>query len=235
MKKSYKLIIQDIQEVLSSFVPTDDVLQRFDEDVIGSKLQDIRLTVMNDDFKERKKLLEGWYSRTCCHEILCRDVNCTILGGVPALMKEYYLDFNDVNINRDLPGSIKFLIVPTKEPYTITFQEYEMYLAQDNAAYSRNMPVFTVIEDSDAGLIAPIKNLPTLGLKYVCIYAINNAPNQECEFDEDATYPIPGILVHKVEYLTIKHFLAAMGIPVDMINDANDLRQLQQQRQQPQE
>lgn len=235
MKKSYKLIIQDIQEALSSFVPSDDVLQRFDEDVIGSKLQDIRLTVMHDDFKERKRLLEGWYSRTCCHTIECRDVSCTILDGVPALMKEYYLDLNEANINRDLPGSVKFLLVPSTKPYTIPYADYQMYLAQDYAAYTRNQPIFTIIEDSDAGLIAPIKNLPTSGLKNVCIYAINNSPNQECEFDEDATYPIPGILVHKVEYLVIKHFLAAAGIPQDVLNDANDLRQMQQQRQQQQQ
>lgn len=237
MKKSERLIVEDIREVLASFAPSDDVMQRFDYDVVRAKVSDIRLTLLADDFGQRKKLLEGWYTRSCCHEVLCRSVGCAtgVLADVPALMKEYYIDLNDVNLIRDLPGSIKFIQLMTAKPIVIPYMEYEMFLYQSGSAYSRSMSVFTVVNDSDAGQIAPIKNMPTEAFKYACLYAIHADPSPICEYDEDSEYPIPGILIHKLEYLVIKHFMAGMGIQQDIINDANDLRQFQQNKQQEQQ
>lgn len=213
-QKPLKNIVFSVVESLSAFKPTDDFDIPFK--LIAEKADDIRLVLLREYYDRNIKIPEGFFQRVCCLELKCENRSCD--GVLPSPYKEWYVELPDIDIN--VGNSIKYFgLIDMDNPFTHT--TFSGYSAVRGRRFTSGETFYTVLSTA-TGYRALVKNKPTMGTKYLCLIAALEHPQSACDFDEDVVYPIPGNLVHKLEYLMIRHFSAGMSIPKDLLSDAAD-------------
>lgn len=211
MGKSLLKIIYSVKEAITNFNVTDD--SRFSDEYLADLANAIRLDLIDEDFKA-KRLDDSFYQKLCCIEVECVKEVCVVDGinvstghvtyysNIPALKKKIGWD------------NIKYIGTETT-----TFGRLALtaFMYADKAPYGNKSPVYTVIGDK-----VYFKNLPTSGLKYVCIVAVLENPNDisMCEDALNEDFPVSDI--YKLEYLMKRDILFSLGLPTDRLNNTRD-------------
>jgi hypothetical protein len=165
----------------------------------------------------------------CCLEVECRKASCVINGqSVKSGTKEYYVELPKL-VGGIGWADIKFLGL---DDYKTNFVRKNLlgFNTSDGDYWGRNNALFTII-----GKEAKLKNLPTAGLRYVCLIGILDDPTTACTWDADIEYPLPNHLIAKLEIIVLKQILSTYNIKGDYRSDALPGNTLQNIPQQPQD
>jgi len=203
-------IVYSIKDQLTAAGYTDDSLQ--DEELIGHILNNVRLVLLKDYYKEFKTIPPTFYQEQCCLDVVCKKVEC---DGVWSGDKELIVEIPPV-VSLGDNEIIYFGLSDKMSPFKyIPFQNLP-FASHDK--FNKKATAYTLV-----GTTTYIKNPPTQGLKYACMIALFEVPVEGCNPTEPGTweYPLPGILIHKAELLVIQQLLSTRQ-PEDIQNDARD-------------
>jgi hypothetical protein len=198
-----KKIVYDIIDSVSNFIVTDD--NRFlDYERILDKVYEVRASIIKDE----GILTDEMFSDMCCLEVQCDDVVC---NNVSAGETRYYIDIPDT-----VKGSIRYLgLADWKTPFTNLGMTG--MIALDGNEWTASMPGY-YLSDGRAYLY----NLPTDGIRYLCLSAVFENPQDMCDYDDEKEFPFPMEYIHKLKLLVKKDILSTYNVPVDKEQNASD-------------
>jgi len=208
MSKTLAEIGYSIRNQIKGYYPTDD--ERIDIQLVYDKCWDIRSLLLKEEYRKFKKLNDQDYTTECCLEVECDIIHC---NGYNSGVKEYYIKIPKVESSLGY-DAIKYLgTVDKRNPFRRT--SFQGFLYSDHEKYTSKAPSFTLVDDK-----AILKNLPTHGLKFVCLIGVLEDPRDIC--NEDDPFPIARHLIHKLELLAIQQFMSTIQIGPDEGNNARD-------------
>jgi len=185
---------------------------RIHDRFIDDKIHDARNSIL-EDYSRSNPIDDSVYQKDCCLEIQCEELEC---DGILTGTKQYYvnikplLSINGTTFVRYV-GSVDLKHSATEVPLTAWGLE---------DTWTGNLFSYTRVT-SDKMIL---RNLPTQGMKYLCVIAVFQSPEITCTEWKDKAYPIPGSLIRKLEYdvvqILIKPFLVSNPIQK---NDAADV------------
>jgi len=210
MRKTVEQIIYDIVEITKPYY-TDDT--NFDEEFIIEQINDVRNELLKQAYVSGRMLDDQWYSKTCCIELKCDNIVCDSL------------DSGDVDWYSELPnvvggiGNRDIIYLGDTNMNTsgydrVNIKSFQTYNKRKWTGYKC---IYVVI-----GGKAYFKNLPTTGLKYLCLIGITSGPTSLCDSTRTDKYPIPDVLLYKLKIMVVKQILVTLQVPEDIINDAID-------------
>jgi hypothetical protein len=87
------------------------------------------------------------------------------------------------------------------------------------SAWTGNKPYYTIV-----GTEFKVGNIPTTGLKYVCLIGILSNPlDGKCyTATENDPYPVPNHIVHELELIAIKQLMSTLNVPPDVKNNSQE-------------
>jgi len=198
-----KKIVYDIIDSVSNYIVTDD--NRFlDYERILDKVYEVRAAIIKDE----KILTDSMYSDVCCLGVVCAD---TVCDGISAGETRYYVEIPET-IGDDIRY---FSLTDWKTPFNSL--GLAGMLANDGNEWTATMPGY-YISDGRAYLY----NLPTDGLKYMCLSAIMESPQDMCDYDDEKEFPFPLEYHNKLKLIIKKDILSTYNIPVDKEQNASD-------------
>lgn len=221
MAKSLSKIVYSIIEQCSHRVVSDD--SRLDFEFIADKVHDVRLLLLKEDWAAKRKVDDGFFKRSCCFEIKCGSPNCE--GNKLSDIEYHYVSLP--KISTAVNGTIRYagtVMDNQSESFEISILSNSQWKVRGANPYIPKKPIGTLINNSTLVL----ENIPE-GMKYICVDAVWENPIINCETDNNADYPIPGDLIHKLEIVTIQHVLSANLVGADVINNALDDTTVNQQ------
>ena len=213
MGKPLKNIVYTIKEELSGYHITDDSL--FTDEYLIDKINGVREVLIAEQFKEGG--IDGqFYQTLCCLEVKCHTQGCTLNGKFYKSGSTYfYIDLPALIMKVGMKNIMYFGL---DDYYTqFTRMSFDGYMSSNSALWTGRMPTYTVVDGK-----ALMKNIPTPGLKYICIMALLSNPVDACNWDDNQDYPVPDI--YKLELLVKKDIMSMYGIVGDEINDARDIK-----------
>lgn len=202
-----KEIAYSILESIKGYHITDD--NEIPLEWIVKKINDINAILIDEDFKQGKSL-ESYMQKLCCIEVLCERTECE---GIPSGDVIFYSEIPRLNTkigNKNI--SYLGLSDMSTSFRRVSYTGFEI----GNALSYATRPIYTVLNDK-----IYYKNLPTTGIKYLCLVGILNDPTTACNWDNDNQYPSPD--VYKLELLVKQDILSTYPkIPKDELNDSRD-------------
>lgn len=212
--------VYSILESLTDFNLTDD--HKIDEEWVSDKIDDVRATLI----KGLKNIHDDFYQLVCCIEIECEKPACDINGvSIPS---------GDVLWKAELPSliplekgnNIKYFGPPNlKSNFTqVSPSAFQTLEARE---FTSDKTFYMILNG-----IAYFKNLPTSGIKYVCLAGLLLNPETACNYElQNSNYPVPSGL--KLEILVKQDILSTYNIKPDVKQDARDNtnENVQQQKQ----
>lgn len=199
-----------IRNQVKGFFSSDD--ERIDIEFIYKKVKDVRSLLIRELSNSRDPMDPALYQEICCLEVKCEEVVC---NGIKSGVKQFYIELPFIE---NIRNAIAFLGTADRK---IQFKErsYMGKLFGHAATWTGNTPYFTIVDDK-----AILGNLPTTGLKFLCLVAILEDPlNERCYLrDENEHYPIPSNMVHQLELIVIKQLMSVLQLPTDLKNNAVD-------------
>lgn len=220
MGKPLKNIVYTIKEELSGYIISDDNL--FTDNYLIDKINGVREVLIAEQFREGG-IDSQFYQSLCCLEVKCHNQGCTLNGKFYKSGSTYfYVELPSLITKVGMKNIIYFGL---DDFYTeFTRMSFDGYMSSDGALWTNKKPLYTVIDGK-----AIMKNLPTPGLKYICINALLSNPISSCNYDDNEDYPVPD--VYKLELLVKKDIMSMYGIVGDEINDARDIKGIIKQSQ----
>ena len=185
MGKPLKNIIESVKEELAQYKLSDDF--PIEREYLVDKANDCRAALIRDAYTAGK-IEGGYYQQMCCIEVLCADVGCEINGvTIPSGQVVWYADLpalvQDIGeLNIKYFGLMGFV-------GNFIRRSWENWLNIEGNVWTSTKPSYTLI-----GSRAYFKNLPTTGLKFLCLVAILYNPVDSCNYDENTEYPVPSDL-----------------------------------------
>ncbi len=220
MAKSLKKIVYSIKEELTGYNITDDVV--FSNEYLIDKINDVREVIIKEHFKESG--IDGqFYQTICCLEVKCFEHGCTLNGKFYKSGSIYwYVELPALIESVGWKNIMYFGLDDFKTQFARN--SFDAYLSNEGALWTSKMPIYTVVDGK-----AILKNLPTPGLRYICIMALLQNPQDACNWDEESPYPVPD--VHKLELLVKKDIMSLYGVIPDEKHDARDMKGVPTQSQ----
>jgi hypothetical protein len=83
----------------------------------------------------------------------------------------------------------------------------------NHGRWTGEKPVYTKL-----GSKIYLKNLPTIGMKFITMGALLFNPLAACNFDSTNAYPVPSH--YKLELFVLKHLITSYNLPRDVLDDA---------------
>jgi len=206
-------IIYNIKEKLSAFKLNDDF--KLDDEYIKGKVNEWRSTLITELYDNRKAIDGKYYQRICCVEVDCYKLGCSIGGTF------YYS--GELIWRADLPeriteiGDLDILYFG-KDDFKRSFgrKSFDGWVNNKGNLRTGLLPIYTIV-----GNEAYFKNLPTHGVKFLCLIVLLKDPTSACNWLTDETeYPVPSAT--KLEMLIVKDIVSLWGIAQDKMNDADD-------------
>jgi hypothetical protein len=204
MAKSIKKIIESVREELGQYKLSDDF--PIEDEYLLDKANDCRASLIRDVFKSGV-IDDNFYQEECCLEVNCVDAGCTINGTfIPSGNVLWYVD---------LPALVTDVAwYDVKYFGTVGFtndfsrKNFFGWLHPEGNIWTANKPMFTII-----GNRAYIKNLPTPGLRYLCMIGLFYNPTDICDYDlETDEYPVPSDIT--LQLLMKKDILSTWQTPI---------------------
>jgi hypothetical protein len=182
----------------------------------------------------RERVLTGidsFYQMNCCIEVDCDRITCDGFDSGESIFFARVPELIDVRGNIKYFGSADFSRRKGMDS-KIDIISFEEWLSIDFAEWTHMIKVGTYIHgykdgDSKEQHIILLKNLPTDGVKKLCLFAIYARPienlcNQEID---DFNYPIPADLIAKLELLVVTDIIEQKRTEMgDPINDTAALK-----------
>lgn len=212
MNDSIKSIVDKIIERHSAFNPTDDY--PVDRDFIVSMCDDVRESLIRDSYKKLGIIDSKFYVRSCCHEIVCHSDDCQIDG----LTVSSGLSHFKVELPETVSGINEQDLIRVGDAYGIvnfTKKNWGSYVNSEHSLWLKNKPIYTRF----SGFIL-VKNIPTDGMKFVCIDYIPKHPTTICNYNDDMSYPVPSTN-SLIEMVLEKLIESGIG-QKDIYNDGDD-------------
>jgi len=185
MGKPLRNIVESIKEELSRYKITDDFA--IDDEYLKDKVNDVRASLIREAYRSGM-IDEKYYQQMCCLEVECSEVGCEISGvTIPSGIKVWYTDLPTL-VQDIADKDIKYfgLMGLTSKWSRISM---ESFLNLEGNIWSSTSTVYTMV-----GNRIYIKNLPTTGVKFVCLVGILYNPVESCDFDINDDYPVPSDL-----------------------------------------
>ena len=211
MGKSLKKIVYSIKEALEGYNITDDTV--YSNEYIADKVKDVRSTMIIDEIRNNI-VDDGNYSQYCCLEVQCQNKSCTINGQtITSDEIEYYVELPRLVPNTGWNNIKYFGLIDMKTPFSR--KNVDGFLSLDGNKWTGKDPAYLVVDSH-----AYLANLPSSGIKFLCMIALLDDPIDECDWDEDDDYPVSDVF--KLEMLVKKDILSTFGIRADVEQDSRD-------------
>lgn len=217
MSKTLAEIGYSIRNQVKGFFSSDD--ERIDIQFIYDKCWDIRSVLLKDEYRQFKKINDQDFTSECCLEVKCNSVIC---NGIDSGEKEFYVEMPIIENSIGQDAIKYFGTVDKKKPFRRV--NYQGYIYSDHESYTGKAPSFTIINGK-----AILKNMPTKGLKYICVIAVFEDPRSIC--DENSPFPLARHLLHKLELIVIQQLTSLIQIGPDEANNGRDNSPDQLQKQ----
>jgi len=208
MSKSLAEVGYSIRNQIKGFFSGDD--ERIDIQLIYDKCWDVRSVLLKDEYRQFKKINDQDFTTECCLEVQCGNLVC---NGIDSGVKEFYITIPKIEASLGQDGIKYFGTVDKMHPFRRS--NFQGFMFSGYEKYTGKVPTFTLVDDK-----AILKNLPTQGLKYVCLIAVFEDPRNICS--EDDPFPIARHLVHKLELIVIQQFTSLIQIGPDEKNEGRD-------------
>jgi hypothetical protein len=208
MAESLEQIAYRIRDSIKGYLPNQDEIM--DIEIIYRKMAAVRSLLLKEQYNTQKYLDESIFGQKCCLEVQCSPIAC---DGIESGDVEYWVDAPNIEALLD-DQAIRYFGGPDmKSPYThrslngANFQQYN--------TYTSHTPSYTI-----TGTKFTLYNLPTKGLKYVCLVAVFEDVMSVCKPEDQ--FPLPSSLIHKMELLIKKDLMSTLALKPDLKNDAQD-------------
>lgn len=217
MSKTLAEIGYSIRNQIKGYFPSDD--ERIDIQLVYDKCWDVRSVLLKEEYRQFKKINDQDFTVDCCLEVQCDTIVC---GGMDSGVKEFYVNIPKVEASLGQDAIKYFGTIDKMNPFRrLNFSGFMFSSAEK---YTGRVPSFTIVDDK-----AILKNLPTRGLKYVCMIAVFEDPRDICS--QDDPFPIARHLIHKLELIVIQQLMSTIQIGPDENNNARDDSPEQLQKQ----
>lgn len=212
MGKSLAKIVSSIRTPVLAHAPTDDA--RVEPELIEDMVLDVRASLITDYFNSRYYLDDAFYQVHDGIEILNQKVQ--IAAGIQDDHPEIYCKIPELQSHVGFKNIRYFGSIDGRH----NFERKSMsgFMSADGRLFSMNEPVYTV-----NGNKIDLKNLPSLGMRYGRLIAVFYDPRQVYGFDHDEDFPIADSMIHRLEIACKKDLMSTLGIPPDVLNDAQDI------------
>lgn len=221
LKKIYDMLVDELQQ----YQPSDDF--PIPRKLILDKIHDARAAIIRREYKDSKKIDPAYYQPICCVEVDCLPQGCTFNGVFVAsgetiwhaVLPALITDVDDLN-----------LIYVGQDNYSRpwSLMNFEAWMNVEGNIATGTLPAGTIV-----GSDLYLKNLPTQGIKFICIIALVYDPTSVCNWDDDKPYPAPDDMT--IQMLVKKDINAVYPILPDNRQDSRPPEVNQQQRPQRQQ
>lgn len=224
-------IITSIIEQCTGKIPSDDT--RIEPSFVLYKANSVRALIIKEDIVSGRSLSESYFQMKCCLEVKCDEVMC---AGISSNSIVYYVELPKLIEgigwkNITYFGTVEF--PKYRKGLSANFDRYNFkgFLGLEFQEWAGKRPSYTVLggyQDGDLtvdGMLAYIKNLPTSGLKYICVNGIWANPEEGiCDSDDFMAmeYPFPEHHIHRLELIVIQQLLSTEVAPGDPVQDSRD-------------
>ena len=206
-------IVFSIKEKLSGFKLNDDF--KLDDKYIIMKCNEWRSTLITDLYNNKIAIDGKYYQRICCIEVSCNKLGCSIGGNF------YYS--GELIWEAELPeritevGELDILYFG-KDDFKKSFsrKSFDGWVNNKGNLRTGYDPMYTIV-----GSQSYFKNLPTHGIKFLCLIALLKDPTTACNWVQSTEeYPVPSAV--KLEILVVKDIVSLWGIQPDKLNNGDD-------------
>lgn len=208
MSKTLAEVGHSIRNQIIGYFPTDDT--RIDIQLIYDKCWDVRSVLIKDEYRQFKKINDQEYTSECCLEVECSNLVC---NGIDSGDKEFFVRIPKVEASLGYDAIKYFGTTDKKSPFRRT--NYKGKLFSSYETFTGRAPQFTIVDDK-----AILENMPTQGMKFVCMIAVFEDPRNVCK--ENDPFPIARHLLHKLELLVIQQLMSTLNIGPDESNNGRD-------------
>lgn len=209
-----KTIVYSIMEAIHEHHITDD--HDISLEYIRKKINDINQKLIEERYRSGESL-DYFYQEICCVDVLCKKRSCVINGET--IYEDTITWYSDLtNLNTSLGWkAIKYI---GNSDYASNQEFHRLSLSGFQSIKGRRWTghkTFYFVNNTEV----LYHNLPTTGIKKVCVLAILNDPTSACNWDDETTpYPTPD--PYKLELLVKQDILSTFGISKDEVQDSRD-------------
>jgi len=206
-------ILHKIKERDTSFNITDDY--RIADEIIISMMNDIRATLIREEKNNKGFVPPEYYQLNCCYEINCIEGSCEYNGETIPDGQSIYTVKMKSHVKGLGSQAIKFI---GNRSGTISFSQYSFqgYNSMEGRVWTKNTKAATIIGDE-----LRLKNLPTEGMKFICLLEVLEDPRTACDWVEDKSdYPVPSET--KLVDMVLYRLMVSGRLPADKLNNAAD-------------
>ena len=206
-------ILHEIKENDSSYFLNDDY--RIDDMLIIEKINDVRATLIRDEIARNGFIQDRYYQTNCCAEIVCEVDSCEYNGVKIPIGEPIYKVKLNPHITSIGGREVKYVGNPAIG-LNIQLVTFTSFMASDGRMFTNDKPIATIVGDE-----LWLKQLPTPGMKFLCLTELLQNPTQACDWNNDTTeYPVPSKskLIDMVTY----RIMAPGRRPADKLNNATD-------------
>lgn len=205
-------IVNSIRDQASGLMTVDDT--RLRDTYLQKLVADRRAFLIEEEAKRGLGLNTAWLQVIDCLELQCEDILCE---GKYTFTKQFFVRLPSTVSSIDT--NIYLGTIDQQQP----FRETSMtgFQSAMPGRFGKTTPVYTVLGDK-----ALVKFQPS-GLRTVRYIGILSDPvdtdSSGCgavHWEEE--YPVPGLLVARLETLCLQQILSVLSIQPDMANNAKD-------------
>lgn len=197
-----KQIVDEIKIDLKQF--TDDDRINYLDKLLQDKVNDVRATLIRSEFTTERRIDDKYYQPNCCTEITCVQQACTINGvSVPSGTVIWQTDGMENLIEGVGNNDIKYVGL---DNYSCNFKRVSLSAFINSSGDIWNNDVLYHV----MGNTLYFKNLPSSGIKFVCVTGLWERPTSICNYNlmEDI-YPVPSL--YKLKILVRNDILKSWG------------------------
>lgn len=213
MAKSKAQFIDSILQEVTRFSMTDDNAFAIAQEFISDKLDGYRATILTP-YANSKQSLDACYQINDNITPTCLGVSCTVEGMTISATSDIWVA--EIPELLDIPNSIKYfgsfdLSRAFSKTSLMAMAKSENRWGRRSSLYARIGNKF-YFKDVDSQI-----RFTTIG-----IFA---SPSLLTGFSDTDLYPLPKSLEQQLELLVKKDLFTMLGIPLDVLNDAQDVVQ----------
>ena len=207
-----------IRNQAKGYFSSDD--ERIDMELIYKMVHQIRSSLIKEAYLPARFVDNNFYQEICCLEVQCRNLIC---NGLDSGDVEYYVTTPQLE---DLSGAEIYYFGSADKKNKFQYRNYMGKLYGNASPWTGLKPFYV----ADRGEFI-LGNIPTSGMKYVCLIAILSDPmNGACfSLTENDPYPIPNNIVHKLELIALKQLMSTLQNPPDQKNNSQENPRLDNQ------
>lgn len=204
-------ILHQVKERDSSFNITDDY--KVDDELIIAMMNNTRSTLLRELYNDKGYISAEFYQMNCCYEIECVEGFCEYNGveigdgefGYQVKLKPHVTGLNGLEIRHigNRLGSLKF-----------TKMSFDSFNSLESRKWTPKTKAATIVGD-----LMFLKNIPTAGMKFVCLLELLEDPRTACDWrNDESTYPVPS--AQKLIDMVLYRLMTSGRVPDDKLQNA---------------